>query len=618
MVSPVAERMAVAVAPRASGGGNGKRRSHAPARAELFARLLGRQLGRLLRLVDTEVRGWVTRPDGFALPAGRPSLPEPPPGPRVRCETLFSYARMDPRVDVIGRGVARARRLGVFLRDGRPLPVDGFRLRDLAQWAAFPTPLLADNIGAISSYCNCDCEFCFERGTRGAGVALGKVQLGMQEVETRIRYYSRERGTGILPAARFSLEPFANPRCLEILERIRQASPEECLDMTTNGSMLTEPVVARLAKLRPMAMVVSINAGKPEQRLRSMRDRLPEGAATAFRSFELLRQHGIPFVGSYVPWPTKPLSDLEDTVRLLDRCDALAVRVCLPTWTAHSHEQPPFDTDTYWPEILAVVEQLRREVATPIQVVPGAYQLRTMRPVLRGACKGSPAAAAGIRAGDVALAVAGEPVYSRPGLMGALAKRWRDPEIRSTTLTLQRELAVFDVTLEHQRDPEKLGYPYRELVRMGPEHPGAASLGLSVPDGFELSSIAKLGRICEEFAGRRLLLLVSPLGAGPFSEALAMLGDAAGFPGPAQAFAEVVWPCEWGGNVIVGDLWTVRDIVVTAQAWIEREGVRPDVIVVPSTFMSSGGRDLKGRCWVTIERALGIEVRLLPCDRIGT
>ena len=44
---------------------------------------------------------------------------------------------------------------------------------------------------------------------------------------------------------------------------------------------------------------------------------------------------------------------------------------------------------------------------------------------------------------------------------------------------------------------------------------------------------------------------------------------------------------------------------------------RPDVVIVPATFLSHGGRDLLGRCYLEVERELKTELRLLPCRRIA-
>ena len=589
----------------------------APARGALAERLLRRQLGRILRLVDLEVRGEVVQADAFCSDTLTEAKPPAGRDGRLRYEPVTGYSLHEPRVELIHGGLRRALRLGAFCASGGALPVDGLRLRDLARWANHSVSGLNESIGAISSYCNCNCEFCFQKGTRKTDMALSRGQLGLQELETRIRYYSPAEHRGLPPAPRSGREPFANPRCLRILERIHEAAPDELIDRTTNGACLTEDVVARLAKLRPILLCVSLNAGTAGVRRRTMGDRAPNGAETALASPALLRKYEIPFAGSYVPWPSRPLSDLEDAVRLLDRHDALVARICLPSWTAFARQETPFDTEEYWGEILATVQRLRQEVQIPIFPEPHTYELRTMRPVVQGTIKHSPAAQAGIKHGDLILAIEGEAVLTRPEVFRWLTHRFADAAIRSTRFTIQRGDEQIQIEVPHPDDLEALNYPYRYVAERGALRTWAGALGLHLTGGRELTSFVELARIVGEYAGQRVLLFISPLAGPQLYEGMGMLGELAASVNCAQLYVHKLWPRYWGGNVMIGDLWTVNDLVQETRSWSEREGTRPDVVVVPQTFLSAGGRDLLGQSWLEFERALDIELRLLPCRLIG-
>ena len=113
-------------------------------RRALCAHLLRRHLGRELRLVDLEVAGEAVQAQAFG--GGSPAGAAPPakPARRVRYEHLPGFSRHDPRLGVIQRSLQRALRLGHFRHDGAALPVDGFRLRELDQWARYHVCTLAE------------------------------------------------------------------------------------------------------------------------------------------------------------------------------------------------------------------------------------------------------------------------------------------------------------------------------------------------------------------------------------------------------------------------------------------------------------------------------------------
>lgn len=587
-------------------------------RERLAAELLSRQLARILRLVDLEVRGSAVEPYTFdAQCSPQPDDCVDSPARKLTYGAVLGYARSDPRFHVIDRGLKRAMRMGAFLSNGRPLSIDGFRLRDLRQWANYPAVSLSDNCGSISSYCNCDCEFCFEKGTRGAGIALGRSQLSAHEVETRIRYYSSKDRTGLVQSGRFSLEPFANPRCMEILERIHEAAPEEQTNITTNGSHLTEDVVARLARMFPVMVTMSMNAGSLETRRMIMRDHSPGGDEVAMAAPPLLRKYEIPFIASYVPWPSKPLSDLEDMARKVDENDGLVVRVCMPSWTRFATSEPPFDTDKYWLQILEVIARLRTEICTPIHLMPNMYELRSMLPVVQGTFKHSPAARAGIRYLDVILAIDGERVVTRPEVSNLLAARFQDESITQTTFSLARNGELIEVTVPHVRDLDQLEYPYKQLAHPASPPVWRGSLGLHIADGFELRSFVRLKEVLRDLRGKRVLLFISPLGEPYFAEGAQMVGGPESLAQECELYVETLWPSYWGGNVMIGDLWTFNDLIRHTREWIDRTGLRPDVALAPRSFLTNGGNDLLGDCYLDFERALDVEFRPLPCPRIA-
>lgn len=588
-------------------------------KSELLTGLIQTQLERILRLIDLEVDGVSVEADYFALGDPIPvktCTHYPPDGKPIRYEAIESYTYTEGRLRIIKRDLERILGLGHFIQGNRILNVNGFRLKDLQQWSNYPCNGMFENVGSISSYCNCDCEFCFEKGTKGLGILLDRCQLSLRELNTRIECYSPERKTGLLPSARFSLESFTNPKCVEILERIHEISPGEVKSITTNGSFLTEDNIVRLSRLHPIDIVVSMNSGSPGMRKLSMRDRRPGGDETAFAALPLLRKHDIPFLASYVPWPTKPLSDLEDLVRYVDKCDGLFVRICLPSWTRAAYGEAPFDTRTYWTEIGERVKRLRSEVETPIIMLPNMYELLTMLPVVQGTIKHSPAAETGIRFGDLIVAIDGESVFTRPEVTNWLSSRF-ETHNGPTIVTVMRGSERIEIMIPDIKHRKDLRYPYRCLTVSGANRRLGCTFGMLLADGIQLSNLVKLKEIVEEYTGKRVLFYVSELAEHHFLEGMSMLGEFARFTECCDFHIEKLVPRYWGGNVTVGDLWTVQDLIEQTRSWIEHHGVRPDVVISPWTFLTPAGTDLLGNCPNDFERALDIEYRPLPCSQIS-
>jgi wyosine [tRNA(Phe)-imidazoG37] synthetase (radical SAM superfamily) len=580
------------------------------------ARLLSNHLQRTLRLAGLEVEGEMSSVDSFAFSGAQhvsTHIDETAKrsGYRIKYEETQGYSRIEPRMHLIKRSLERFLRCGVFYTNGVALSVDGFRWVDLQQWANYKTDTFQSNVGALSGYCNCDCEFCFEMGGREAGLPFGRRMLSLREVATRAKYYSTDTHEGLLTSSSFELEAFLNPRALDIIELIRSVDTETYIGLITNGTFLTEDVVARLAKSQPILINLSLNASSPETWRRSMRG--PEHMAEIpFRALSLLKEYEITTISSYVPWPSKPMSDLEDAVLYMDEMDVVRARICLPSFTRFHSRNPLFETETYWAEVLNTVQSVRQKVRIPVIYMPAFFEFKTSFPIVRGTVKGSPAEKAGIRFGDRILAVNGEEVFTIPQTRGLLRERTTDPEIASTAFTVQRDSELFDIVIPHS-DQNVSDFPYSALISGG-HRKYIQTLGIYLTDGFPITHIVRLAEICREFLGKRILLFTSEFMEPHFKEALAMVDGMAELLDQVEFYVEKPYHKFFGGNVVIADLWMVSDLVAHARKWIADTGIRPDVVVAPSSFLSAGKRDLLGVCYLEFERELDMELRLVPCS----
>ena len=138
-------------------------------RTESLIRLLHKHFQRCQGLVTLENAGEALKPDMYRSKVDVDSEQHklaPTHQQAIKYEKILSYSRNEPRLELIKRSLERLAKFGTFRSNNKSLSVDAFRLRNLESWANYPVGSPESNFPSISSYCNCDCDFCYERGTR--------------------------------------------------------------------------------------------------------------------------------------------------------------------------------------------------------------------------------------------------------------------------------------------------------------------------------------------------------------------------------------------------------------------------------------------------------------------
>jgi len=111
-----------------------------------------------------------------------------------------------------------------------------------------------------STYCNYDCIMC----THGRSVRRDLPESIWGQLEALLPTLSV---LGLLGG-----EPLANPHCVSFLQAFdRTQYPDATVDLTTNGSLLTEKVLARMDGCHLGSVVISLNAGVDEVYQKVMR-----------------------------------------------------------------------------------------------------------------------------------------------------------------------------------------------------------------------------------------------------------------------------------------------------------------------------------------------------------
>lgn len=512
-----------------------------------------------------------------------------------------AFVREEPRIELIESTLRSLLRLVQLEKEGEVVGVDGFRLRDLEDWRTAPETQLQLNLGSLSTVCNCRCEFCYEEGNP-AGLFETKPRfVGLKEARTRAKYLHGGRGLPIESKSTF--EALVNPDALSLLRLMRQHDPGCHIEVTTNGALLTEELIAELAALAPVVVHLSLNSADVDVRGRVMRDRR---ASQARRALELLRAYEIPFVGSIVPWPEQGIDDLDRTIEDLDAHEARTIRMFLPALTRHHPNYKPAWRREWLPRVLERAAELRTRLATPILCSPFSLVTTSFDPIVEGVIRRSPGASAGIRLGDRIHAVDGKSVVSRAHASSLLERALPSGHV---TLEIGRGSERFEALLRAPLPVDDC-YPYKPRGYAGLDLTGTF-FGLCLPGSFHLGYVKRVYDAVVERGARRVLVLVS----AHFRELVAdLLAD---LPLPPGVELELVVPENrfFGGDVDIADLWVLED-VAAAVAEQTRGKEAHDLLVMPSSFLSRWGRDLLGVSHAELEIALGLDVAIIQTERI--
>ncbi|MCX9193151.1 hypothetical protein C3Y87_17400 [Carbonactinospora thermoautotrophica] len=501
-------------------------------------------------------------------------------------------------LDVRGPGVRRL----LPLADG---PVAGagtltsFRLRRLKDWLVESDCHPSEIYEYLARVCNVACQFCYLFGNPAdLAVARGKKVITEDEMETRLRYFSpAERRT--LFKAQWEINEFlVDPKLPHVLRELRRRTDKPFF-FITNGSPLLPRVIDLLDEVRPVTLIVSTNTLDAPLRMQVMNERRTQ-TETALKCLEKLAERCIPFGVSFVATPEFPVAKLAESLEKIEPLRPAFVRVNLPGFTRDHPYQLPFDTEALWSSATREIAGLRSRFTTPIVVIPSAFEADLLyddphEARITGTVPGSPAARAGFRPGDL---------VRRVGIFDITSRA----ELQSLVMALTRPTRVLvrrdGRDLELELDPHAPGeYPYTGHVIGKYVMP----YGLVVSPSLSTGDARLIRHAVESVGARRPWLVTSPL----------MVSSARAFlrrwlPDLADRIRYTVVRNDYlGGNIRVLDMATVGDIFRAIERDAHASGERPDLVLLPGTGFNREGRDITGRHWGDLERALHVPVCLL-------
>ncbi|MDY6933304.1 MAG: radical SAM protein [Spirochaetota bacterium] len=496
--------------------------------------------------------------------------------------------------------------------EGNVVNIDGFRLKKLSHWLEESSCDPADMIGYLATRCNCNCVFCYNKGKPPA-LALNSPSRASEEehreIRTRLKYYSPKQKTNLFPTLGLCFEPFIHPHFREVLGNLRK-STNNLIRICTNGSTLTDEMIAFLIQMKPLHLDIALHSSNPRRRKMLMQDNTSE---IAIESLPFLKKAGIVYDIVIVPWPMESIDEMiDDMIKTIDysaKHDVHLVQISLPGFSQYFSEKAPFDHHQIWELITQKVREIRNTFDVPIVTRPtmyeeGLYYSKTNIPEIIGIVKGSPSFNSGLERGDIINKIGSNAIHNRPQARELLSILQRG-NIASIPFEITRDGQKLEIPI----DLKNFSYPFSKYVDT---HLGIVFMGT----GFRKGYLESISRIIGLRGAKNILILSSTL-VKPLLEQ--NIRESPFFKG-VDLNIEIGIPNNnlFGGNICLGDLLVVQDYIDYIKEYCNSHNRSPDLIIIPSSpFNLSGwGRDLTGRVYLDIERRTGIPVEIVECYTI--
>jgi hypothetical protein len=510
------------------------------------------------------------------------------------------YNIVEPRIENIKNEIERLLSLVQLEKNGRPIKVDGFRLRDLENWKTGYAQNIFDVLGPLSGKCNVECVFCMERSIP---FERNNSFLSILEATTRLKYYSPKSQKCLFPSTRPHMETFFNKNAIEILKKARKSSPEELFIITTNGSTLTPDVVGQLSKIKPLLIKLSINSTDTQNRNFLMG--LNNNKNKALECMKFLKDAGIPFTGSIVAWPGLGNKEIEKSIRDISLYDPYGIRVRLPLVHKYSPVLPETNLISFWKETSEFINSIKNDIDVPVWVEPVQYGRTPVISIIDGVINNSPAKRAGLMSGDQIVSIDGKKVSSRYEircLFGTDEFNSRD----SIEIEIKRADKFITFRLDSSMNAGPT-YPYNINLR----HPGERFGILLLPD-FDLGFLDNILRLTTKHSAKKILLFSSPLTAGTVEKLIGNLGPYKKYFEERDLWIYTIENSWMEGNTALLDSRFVEDYEKALLKLCTSLKVKPDLILIPDCFGSPWGTDFNGRSIFEIESKTNVPIELIP------
>lgn len=432
------------------------------------------------------------------------------------------------------------------------------------------------NILPIISACNMDCVFCSHQFNPPQLEVYSLPSRSLEAIRELLDFLDPEKKIVIGESVTRIIEgePFLHPDFLEILQLIRKQFPETTIQVTTNGSLLTEEKVKDLAKLLSLEINLSLNSATVAGRETLMKDKKPQ---VSLASAAFLKKYQIPFHGSIVAMPMLVgWEDLRQTIFYLEQQGAQTIRVFLPGYTKYHQPTWKFSL-SLWEDLKDFLERIKEEVVTPVTLEP--FLVDNLVAEVVGVIKNSSACQAGFKRADQILQVNGTRIKSR---------------VHSFQL------------IQAAKDPRILFWRKGKALETIIQKKAGQSSGLVFAYDLDPAVLTEWQDAIRRNQAQQVLLLTSVLGEKVIKAALPLLGTQ-----DTQWQVEVVENKFLGGSIISAGLLTVADFREFLGKFFRENPIKPDLILIPDRSFDSWGRDLLGNSYLELAEELAIKIELI-------
>ena len=422
------------------------------------------------------------------------------------------------------------------------------------------------NILILSTRCATSCVFCSHHQNPPDVEAFYVDDIREEDADTLIEFLDSNQDIVIGESATRICEgePFLHKDIMNILKKIRQKHGKTKIKITTSAVPLTEAMIAELKTLGNTELNVSLNSSTVEGRNIIYRGRALEEAIEAIK---LLNKYEIHYNGSIVAMPhLVGWKDIEATALFLAEQNAVTIRIFMPGYTKYTKGQIPSHN------IIRELNEFGRKITkcTNIPIIIEPPIIKNLDAVIEGVIKDSPGFEAGLRSGDVIMAVNGDKVLSRVD-------------------AFNKVYGANNPAITYYRD----GVEHTEIIRKSKK----ASSGLVVNYDIHPRTISDIKRLINKHKGKKCTVLTSELA---YEIIRSVIGS------EYQVEIQKVINKAFGGNIMCAGLLTVQDIVDKLGNLTEK----PDVVILPSVMFDENGRDLFGESYLDIytDECIKIEI----------